>query len=93
MRFRTVGRVIDKWCLLPALAFEGWIWPMPLHEGEQGARRYFLRVVVLHPQTEQASRWTVPCSTQAQWERYDVGSWLRLRIGGRALLRYITIEE
>jgi hypothetical protein len=81
MGFRTVGRVIDKWHTLPAPAFEAWAFPLPPAEG-QVLRRYYLRVVVLHPRTEQSSRCTVVCSGQAQWECYPIGSWLRVRVQG-----------
>ena len=92
MGFRTVGRVVDKWCAMPTPTFEGWIWPAP--SGEEGTLQYYLRVAALHPQTEQTSRWTVACISQAQWERYPIGSWLRLWLGGWApLMRFVTIAE
>jgi len=92
MGFHTVGRVVDKWSIVPAPMFEGWTWPVPASEGE-GTCRYYLRVAVLHPQTEQVNRWTITCISQAQWEHYPVGSWLRLRVGGHTPLRFVTIAE
>ncbi len=95
MGFRTLGRVVEKWTAVPVLAFEAWGYPVPV-EGEDTLRHY-LRVMVLHPQTEQTSQCTVTCDTEAQWTRYPIGSWLVLWVQGwqplPQLLRSITIVE
>jgi hypothetical protein len=101
MSVRTLGRVTEKWSTLPPPAFEGWAFPLPPADAD-GAdlRRYYLRVAVLHPQTEQTTQWTVACTGQAQWERYPIGSWLRLRVQGWwawaplvPVVRVVTIEN
>lgn len=95
MGFQTIGRVLDKWSAVPVLAHEGWGLPTPI--GADEVVRYFLRVTLLHPETELASQRTVECVSAAQWERYPIGSWVRLRVRGWAplyeVVRLITIIE